>query len=101
MRKSCKAAVAALVLALGIGAGMAQAAFITGSITIADGLLGLPVPPSTSAVSGLTGIQHDGNGTSFGCTTNFVGSCGAANAVMTDWLFAGPFRTSLLWAGLR
>ena len=90
MFKSCKIAVAALVLALGLGAGSAQAAFITGSITVTDGLKGLPGTPSLSVVSLLNDIQHDGNGTSFGCTGNLVGSCGAANASMTDWIFAGP-----------
>ncbi len=91
MFKTCKTAIGAAVLALGLAAGTAHAAFITGSISITDGLSGLPATPSTSVVSALTGIQHTGLGSSFGCTTDFVGSCGGANATMTDWLFAGPF----------
>jgi hypothetical protein len=91
MLKSCKTAIAAAVLAVGLGgAGVAQAVFITGSISITDGLLGLPTAPSSSAVSALTGIQHDGPGLAFGCTTAFVGTCPGA-ATMTDWVFAGPF----------
>ena len=90
MFKSCKTAIAAAVLAAGLGAGVAQAAFITGSISVADGLLGLPAAPSGSAVSGLTGIQPDGNGLAFGCTTDFVGTC-PGSATMTAWDFVGPF----------
>ena len=99
MFKSCKSAVAALVLALGLGAGSAQAAFIIGSITVADGLLGLPPVPSLSVVSLLTGIQHDGNGTSSGCTGAFAGKCGFANSTMTDWIFAGPFPNIIVVGG--
>jgi hypothetical protein len=91
MFKICKAAIGAAVLALGLSAGFAQAVPITGSITISDGLLGLPAAPSGSVVSALAGISHDGLGNSGGCTTDFVGSCGAANATMTDWLFGGGF----------
>ena len=89
MFRTCKVAIGAAVLALGLS--VAQAAPITGSITISDGLLGLPLAPSGSVVSALAGIAHDGNGNSGGCTTDFVGSCGAANATMTDWLFGGGF----------
>jgi hypothetical protein len=99
MIKTCKAAIGAAVLAVGLSAGVAQAAFITGSISVTDGLLGLPAAPSGSAVSGLTGIDHDGNGSSFGCTTNFVGSCGGANATMTDWDFIGPFPNIIVING--
>ena len=91
MNKTCKAAIGTAVLAIGLGASTAQGAFITGSITVADGLLGLPAAPSGSAVSALTGIQPDGNGTAFGCSTDFVGSCGFQVATMTDWNFVGPF----------
>ncbi len=91
MLKTWKALIGAAIVACGLSAGVAQAAFIIGSITVADGLLGLPSAPSGSVVSALSGIQHDGNGNSSGCTSNFVGTCGAGNATMTDWLFAGPF----------
>lgn len=91
MFKSWKTAIAAAVLATGLGAGCAQAALIIGTISISDGLLGLPTPPSGSVVSGLTGISHEGLGLSTGCTNSFVGSCGGLNATMTDWDFAGPF----------
>jgi len=99
MFKSCKFAVAGLVLALGLGVGAAQAAPIIGSITVADGLLGLPPVPSTSVVSGMTGVQHDGNGNSSGCTGAFAGLCGALNSVMTNWSFAGPFPSIITVGG--
>jgi len=99
MFNSLKATVGATVLALGLGAGIAQAAFIQGSITVADGLLGLPAVPSTSVVSALTGIQHDGFGNSSGCTSNFVGSCGFGNATMTNWSFVGPFPNIIVING--
>ncbi|HQR12285.1 MAG TPA: hypothetical protein PLW68_13250, partial [Casimicrobiaceae bacterium] len=60
MLKTWKALIGAAIVACGLSAGVAQAAFITGSITIADGLLGLPAAPSGSVVSALSGIQHDG-----------------------------------------
>jgi PEP-CTERM motif len=99
MFKTCKAVIGTAVLALGLGVGAAQAAFIQGSITVADGLLGLPATPSTSVVSLLTGVQHDGFGNSSGCTTNFVGTCGFGNATMTNWVFAGPFPNIIVING--
>jgi hypothetical protein len=99
MFKTLKATVGATVLAVGLGAGVAQAAFIQGSITVADGLLGLPPVPSTSVVSALTSIQHDGFGNSSGCTTNFVGTCGFGNATMTNWSFVGPFPNIIVING--
>ena len=98
MLKNFKTVCGAAVLALGLGAGAAQAAFITGSISITDGLLGLPTAPSTSVVSALSGINHDGSGVSFGCTTNFVGSC-PGFATMTDWSFLGPFPNIIVING--
>ena len=96
-----KSAVAALVLALGLGAGAAQAGFITGSITVSDGLKNLPAIPSTSIVSGLLGVDPDGNGNSGGCTGNFVGTCGFANALMASWIFAGPFPVIIDVGGFK
>ncbi len=101
MFKYGKSAVAALVLALGLGAGAAQAAFINGSITISDGLKNLPALPSTSIVSGLLGVDPDGNGNSQGCNGNFVGVCGANNALMTAWVFAGPFPVIIDVGGFK
>jgi len=89
--KTWKALVGAAVLATGLSAGVAQATFIQGSITVADGLTGLPSGASSSVVSALTAINHSGPGNSSGCTTNFVGTCGAGNSTMTDWVFAGPY----------
>ena len=93
MFKACKVAMAAGVLAVGLIALPAQAGFITGSISISDGIApaSLPAPPSGSVVGGLAGIDHDGLGNAGGCTTDFIGSCGAGTATMTDWLFGGPF----------
>ena len=38
MFKTCKAALGAAVLAVGLAAGTAQAGFITGSISVSDGI---------------------------------------------------------------
>lgn len=96
MKKSFKALAAAAVLTLGLGAGAAQAAFINGSVSITDGLTGLPGIGSTSVVSGLSGITHSGNGAAQSCGNpgDFfaTGTCNNTfNATMTDWSFAGPF----------
>ncbi len=99
MFKTCKAAIGAAVLAVGLGAGAAHATAIIGSISVQDGLNNLPTTPSTGSVSNLTGIQHAGNGLSGNCTGAFVGSCGSLNAVMTDWNFGGPFPNVIVVNG--
>lgn len=99
MFKTLRAAAGVAIVAFGLSAGVAHAAFINGTITVADGLSGLPAAPSTSVVSALTGIQHSGAGTSFGCLGDFVGACGFANATMTDWVFAGPFPDIIVVGG--
>jgi hypothetical protein len=82
-------------------AGPAEAAFITGSITITDGIKpsSLPTPPSPTDVSGLSGIQHDGPGFPVGCAGTFAahGSCAAGvTGAMTDWNFGGPFPIDII-----
>jgi hypothetical protein len=100
MLKMLKNTTAAACLGLGLIASPAQAAFITGGITVADGidLTSLPAIPSTSVVGALTSITHEGNGVSFSCTFSFVGSCPLA-ATMTDWTFAGPFPNIIVING--
>jgi hypothetical protein len=88
------------VLALGLGAGVAHASPIIGSISITDGITNTPALPSTFAASGLTSIDHGpGNGNSSGCVGTFVGACGSSNAVMTSWTFAGPFSIDIIVVG--
>jgi len=101
MLRSWKKVAVSTVLAIGLGAGSAQAAPIIGSIGVSDGLAGLPTAPSTSVVSALTGFTHDptSNGLSTGCTDDFVGSCGALNAVMTDWVFGASFPNIIVVNG--
>ena len=93
MFKAWKAAVAAGVLAVGLIASPAQAAFISGGITVADGInvFSLPALPSTSVVGALTMIDHDlPGGAAFSCSGDFSAICPGL-AIMTDWAFAGPF----------
>jgi hypothetical protein len=98
MIKTCKAAIGAAVLALGLTAGVAQAAPIIGSITVSDGVLNTPPTPSSFAAGGLTQIQHDGLGLGTGCFGSFTlaGTCGALNAAMTTWIFGGPFNVNII-----
>lgn len=95
MRKLLKNLVGAGVLAAGLCAGTAQAVFITGGISITDGidLTSLPAPPTGTVVSGLTSITHGlGPHSGFGCSGTFTieASCGVP-ATMTDFAFGGPF----------
>ena len=89
-------------LAAGFVAAPAHAAFINGSITVADGVnpASLPAAPSNTIVSALTGIQHDPAGipVSSGCTGTFSGtaSCPLITAVLTDWTFATPSGVNFL-----
>ena len=62
MIKTCKAAIGAAILAVGLSAGVAQAAPIIGSISVTDGVFNTPATPSAFAAGGLTTIVHDGNG---------------------------------------
>jgi hypothetical protein len=89
------------VLAFLAVAAPAHAAFIIGSISITDGIVtgSLPAPPSSSVVSALSGIQHDGAGLPFGCTGTFTteASCaGGVTGAMTDWNFGGPFGIDII-----
>jgi hypothetical protein len=99
MTKNLRALIGAGVVALALATGTAKAQFISGGITITDGLTGLPSGASTTIVSALTSINHAGNGLSQGCTGTFAafaGTCGALNAAMTDWAFAGPFGAIII-----
>ncbi len=69
---------AAAGVALGFGAGSAQAVLINGSISFTDGGLTVPGPPSTSIVSQLTTITQ-GTPTAFSCSGNFTSAAPACN----------------------
>jgi hypothetical protein len=95
MMKNLKGLIGAAAVAVALSAGTAQAQFIAGGYTVTDGLTGLPAGASTTIVSALTSIAHAGPGLSQGCTGTFaavVGTCGALNATLTDWTFAGPYN---------
>lgn len=99
MTKNLRALIGAGVVALALGTGTAKAQFISGGISITDGLSGLPAGASTTIVSALTSINHTGNGLSQGCTGTFAafaGTCGALNAAMTNWIFAAPAATIII-----
>jgi hypothetical protein len=96
MRNVLSKVAGACILAAGLAAGSANAAFIIGGISVTDGidLTSLPAPPSTSIVSALTGITHDPAelGATFGCVGTFAAQASCVpDATMTNWAFAGPF----------
>jgi hypothetical protein len=66
----------------------AEAAFITGAISLSDAGLTLPSAPSTSIVSGLTVITQ-GTPVANGCTTDFTSAPTACN--LAGPLTAGTF----------
>jgi hypothetical protein len=91
MFKMFKVATASACLALGLAAAPAQAVFINGSITVSDTILQSSLPTlSATVVHELTSISHDGNGNTGGSTDDFLGSNGALNAIMKNWMFATP-----------
>ena len=101
MMKNLKALIGAGVVALTLAGGAAHAQFISGGLTVTNGLAGLPAGASTSIVSALTQINHAGPGAPQGCTADFAaaGTCTAPptfNAAMTDWTFAGPFGINII-----
>jgi len=102
MTKNLRALIGAGVVALALATGTAKAQFISGGISITDGLSGLPLGASTSIVSALTSITHTGPGAAQGCTGTFASfgpppTCTLAfNAAMTNWTFAGPFGVPII-----
>jgi hypothetical protein len=110
MFKQCKVLVATAILGLGLGAGSAQADFISGSISVTDGLAGLPGIGATAIVSDMTGIQHGqgGNGSAQNCTGTFATFVSVPLtctdpptfvATMTNWQFAGPYPNIIVING--
>jgi hypothetical protein len=103
MTKNLKGLLGAAAVAVALSAGTAHAQFISGGITVTDGLSGLPSGASTSIVSALTAITHTGPGAPQGCTGAFAatGTCTAPptfNASMTDWSFGGPYGFTIILA---
>ncbi len=105
MFKTLKVAAASVLLAVGIVATPVNAdpLPIIGSISVTGFLpnSSLPAGASTSVVSALTGISHDGGiGFAGGCSGTFSAeaSCPAV-AAMTDWFFAGPFPNIIVVDG--
>jgi hypothetical protein len=102
MMKNLKALMGAGAVAFVLSTGTAQAQFITGGITVTDGLTGLPSGASISIVSLLNQINHSGNGSAQGCNGTFAAVAGTCtspssfNASMADWNFSAPAGTNII-----
>ena len=102
MVKICKTAVAAAVLALGMGVGAAQAAFINGSLSVSDGGLTVPGTPSTSIVSLLTAITQGAPSvnTCSGAFSTAPTACNLAGPVTAgNFNTGGPFGGTIFTYG--
>src|SRR5512135_1419346 len=97
MVRTLKAAVGVTILATGLTAGVAQAAFINGAISLSDGGLTVPGVPSTSIVSGLTTITQ-GTPTANSCSGAFTTGGGGA-CDQSPPLTASTFTTGGPWGG--
>jgi hypothetical protein len=73
MFKIVKTGVAATALALGFAAAPAQAAFITGTVSLSDGFTAGTIGTTTFVVSGLTTLDQGSVGSATGCTGTFAG----------------------------
>ena len=97
MNKFTKTAVAAGVVALGLAAGSAQAAFINGGISFTDFGLTVPGVPSTSITNLMTTITQ-GSPAVGGCTGNFTTAAPACD--LAGALSAGTFNTGGPFGGV-
>jgi hypothetical protein len=102
MYKFTKTAVAAAVVALGLTAGSAQAAFINGSISLTDFGLTIPAAPTTTIVHLMTSITQ-GVPTVGNCTGDFSTApiaCNIAGALTAgNFNTAGPFGATVYTYG--
>jgi hypothetical protein len=92
MYKITKTVIAAGIVAAGLAAGAAQAAFITGGISFSDGFGTLPGVGSTTIVSQLTAMDLDntvGGTGSFGRSGDFLLT--GTSATASDIDTGGPF----------
>lgn len=105
MFKTLKVAAASVLLAVGVVATPVNAdpLPIIGSITVTGSIetSSLPSGTSSSVVSALTGISHDGGiGLSGGCSGAFTATASCpALASMTNFNFAGPFPNIIVVDG--
>jgi len=86
MVKTLKAAVGVTILAAGLTAGVAQAAFINGSVSLSDGFVSGTIGNGTTfVVSGLTTIQQNNVGFATGCTGDFATALATCNTTGTGF----------------
>jgi PEP-CTERM motif len=100
MVRTLKAAMGVSILAAGLTAGVAQAAFVNGSMSLSDGGLTVPPVPSTSIVSQLTSVTQ-GTANTNSCTgdLSLAGVCLAATAASGTISLTAPAGTVYTYAG--
>src|SRR6266545_4694748 len=88
--KQFLAAIGFAALAL-FSIGSAQAVPINGAVTVSDTFNPAFLPCAGGGiVRNCTSVEHFGAGNTGGGTTDFVGTTGAGNATLLDWVFATP-----------
>jgi hypothetical protein len=103
MGKILKSGAGAAVVALGLYAGVAQAVFINGSISLTDGGLTVPGVPSTSIVSQLNTVTQ-GTPTANACSGAFsTGGGGACDQspplTASTFVISGPYGGTIYTYG--
>jgi hypothetical protein len=99
-------ALGAAAVALGLSAGSTQAAFINGAMSVSNGGLTLPTPPSNFIVSGLTTFTQTtplGNGNANGCTGTFFigGGCNGSPPMAASTFSLGGSGITYTYAGFQ
>lgn len=91
MFKSCKQVLGAIGVALLLVSAPAYAVPINGAVTVSDTFNPLFLPCAGGGiVRNCDSVEHLGAGNTGGGTLDFVGTGGAANATLLDWVFATP-----------
>src|SRR5205814_5396662 len=72
MFKTLKVATGISILAAGLTAGVAQAAFINGNVSLTDSFVAGSIGTTTSIINTLNTIQQNNIGFATGCTGDFV-----------------------------
>jgi len=91
MLKSCKHVLGAIGAALLLACAPAFAGPINGAVTVSDTFNPAFLPcVGGGIVHNCTSVEHLGAGNTGGGTLDFVGTSGAGNATLVDWVFATP-----------
>jgi hypothetical protein len=91
MFKCCKQFLGAIGAALLLGFAPANAMPINGAVTVSDTFNSAFLPcPGGGIVQNCDSVEHLGAGNTGGGTLDFLGTSGAGNATLLDWVFATP-----------